>query len=95
MRRTGKTTRKIDEAIQELFKHGRIIVPNPQEADSNLFNNMVSVKYSDVPVFIDEDHQKGNMAQEYFKDKLLSRLHAEHNGYFDVKHNYLIISHAL
>jgi len=31
MRRSGKTTRRIDDAIQVLFTHGEIIIPSKEE----------------------------------------------------------------
>ena len=69
MRRSGKTTRTVDEAIQYLFNNKSI----------NLHLNDFSK--SD---FVDFDAEKHNLAQKYFIDKLINRLNIEHHGSFKV-----------
>lgn len=72
MRRSGKTTRLIDHAIQVLFKEGRILAPITWDYDY-----MVKVG-EDKLLMIDEDWKRGNRAQTDFIERLLKRLESEH-----------------
>lgn len=65
MRRSGKTTRLIDTAIQALFERG--------ELHLSLNDNVKSD-------FLDPDSRKGNKAQRDFVDRLIKRLSIEHSG---------------
>lgn len=75
MRRTGKTTRLIDEAIQTLFNDGIICVPK-----APIYSEKINHKR--VKVFIDPNHSNMNHAQDYFRARLRRRLEIEHEGCF-------------
>lgn len=51
MRRTGRTTRIVDDAIQKLFKYGEVIVPLHMDGDFDIRN--LDLIVSD-PDWIDE-----------------------------------------
>ena len=72
MRRSGKTTRMVDEAIQHLFNNKNI----------NLHLTILST--SD---FVDVDAERHNLAQKYFIDMLIKRLENEHHGAFKIDKN--------
>ena len=80
MRKEGKTTRLIDDAIQTLFKEGSICVPHESELP---FNSRGII----LKIFIDEDAHETNRAQSHFRDRLFSRLFEEHRGSFNIKGN--------
>ena len=65
MRRSGKTTRLIDEAIQELFKKGEL---------------KLSLNYNVKSDFLDRDSTSENRAQRDFVDRLIQRLSIEHRN---------------
>lgn len=80
---SGKTTRLIDAAIQELFTNGKICIP---------FNDQLShekLRGFDAQVFIDVDASVDKMAQQHFRDKLILRLSNEHDGYFRIRDNMI------
>jgi hypothetical protein len=81
MRRSGKTTRLIDKAVQHLFEHGYIRVLLNHEIFDNTFDKRYT-KEQQLPLvkFIDQDALPDNRAQLHFLTALSSRLAYEH-GY--------------
>lgn len=72
-RRTGKTTRKIDESVQRLFNEGQIVL-----AKRNYLNKITeSIK--------DEDATENNLAQTEMIQRLFRRLKSEHENCYEVK----------
>ena len=72
MRRSGKTTRMVDEAIQHLFNN------------KNINLHLTILSKSD---FVDVDAERHNLAQKYFIDMLIKRLENEHPGAFKIDKN--------
>ena len=72
MRRSGKTTRMVDEAIQHLFNN------------KNINLHLTIFGKSD---FVDVDAERHNLAQKYFIDMLIKRLENEHRGAFKIDKN--------
>mgnify|MGYP000570683064 CR=1 FL=1 len=64
MRRSGKTTRLIDQAVQTLFQKRELYLCSFHNDKSDL---------------LDPDSAPGNHAQRNFVDRLLDRLSIEHN----------------
>jgi len=62
-RRTGRTTRKVDKAIQHLFTKKELVIYDDYHKDSD---------------FCDHDAKKHYTAERYFINILLSRLRNEH-----------------
>ncbi|MBS3914831.1 MAG: hypothetical protein KG003_10040 [Bacteroidetes bacterium] len=83
MRRSGKTTRLINEAIEILFKEKIIYIPTKQgirtpnkwESKADKFN------------LIDPDYSESNMAQEDFIRRIFNRAMAEHPGQIEIDRN--------
>lgn len=69
MRRKGKTTRLVNEAIEYFFKNSELILYTDYNVKSN---------------FLDPDAKLHNLAQKYFINTLLKRLESEHYGQFKV-----------
>lgn len=98
MRRSGKTTRHVNDAIEALFKYREIIVPI--ENDYCVVSEWESLKSSMKPeqVIVDEDamllpgHNNGmtNNVQRELLHRIMKRLRSEHYWIFTGKH--LIIS---
>lgn len=74
MRRSGKTTRLIDKAIQTLFESGMIFIPTWYSMNQYKRGKR-AIK---IPTFIDVDAHYANFAQENFSNRLLKRLEYEH-----------------
>lgn len=84
MRRSGKTTRAIDTAVQKLFELGKIYVPtlnilNSSEKDIQKICDFVQ---------LDPNIEIGH-AQRFFRDTLLWRLHTEHKGQVTLEGNWI------
>lgn len=80
MRATGKTTRLINEAIEQLFLYGKILVPiNSQYEKITSIGN-----YIGFPIIIEQDRTDDNTQKELF-DKIIARLELEHKGQFEVE----------
>ena len=85
MRRTGKTTLLIDEAIQELFTKGEVYIPNSQQALKLVYSKdgrrgKTSEKFSQMVKFIDHDFCKEHHdVQDFFADRFRARLFTEHS----------------
>lgn len=84
MRRTGMTTRKVDEAIQMLFKHGFIQIP----IAPSRFQNKQPENY-----ILDDAVYNASFApvQNHLKSKILDRLRNEHY-HIELEINNTIIS---
>lgn len=88
MRRNGKTTRTIDEAIQKLFIDGEIIIPTKVQIEyytshileDKRWNNDKITEYENKAV-IDSDWSLG-YAQDDFRRRILKRLEFEHRDMF-------------
>ena len=72
MRRSGKTTRAVDNAIQVLFKYGAIYIPTKTQIKNNDFDG---IPYSQIVK--DEDWYEGK-AQDEFARRIYNRLQIEH-----------------
>jgi len=85
MRRDGKTTRLINDAIEEMFKKGKICVPlKHPKSIKELKDAMAKDFFKDTKtkIFIDEDSKITNSIQKNFRERLVRRLDTEHTGYF-------------
>ena len=81
MRRSGKTTRLIDEAVQHLFEHGYIrILMNSEIYREEFYRRFKPEQINNFKKFIDPDSLPGNRAQIHFLEALSHRLAYEH-GY--------------
>lgn len=101
MRRTGRTTRVIDVAIQKLFENGCIVIPSRDNLTEgrNLYVKGKSEKIIQDLV-IDPDYNEGSSVQIVLFEKILRRLEVEHdrrlftidrgNGRISVKKDCLI-----
>jgi len=81
MRRSGKTTRLIDGAVQHLFEHGYIrILMNSEIYREDFYRGFTPEQVGHFKKFIDQDALPDNRAQLHFLTALSSRLAYEH-GY--------------
>ena len=72
-RRSGRTTRLVDFAIQYLFREKKLyLVSGPDATESDI---------------VDEDHLLNNTAQENFIKVLLKRIEIEHAHQFVIQQN--------
>jgi len=81
MRRSGKTTRLIDDAIQYLFTNKTLFIETSSglsRGESSKMPNM-DVKFDNV------GDSKFFLAQKYFIQRLLERLNNEHQHCFEVE----------
>jgi len=89
MRRSGKTTRMIDAAIQELFTTGTVYVPSGAEAKTlrkeHGYRGYTNMEYMSMTKFIDMEDGDGVKVQDYFSDKFRKRLYSEHNRTYFVE----------
>ena len=82
MRRSGKTTRLIDKAVQHLFEKGSIrILLNNEIFNEEITSKMTDKEKADYFEFVDQDAAKGNYAQRDFLDRFSNRLLYEHKHY--------------
>lgn len=96
MRKDGKTTRLIDEAIQHLFEKGEIKFLSNQdifEKHQDWRRGLSVGQVNDRLKFIDYDATKTNKAQENFIHRFARRLSIEHDGCYRVhnKHHFTVI----
>lgn len=98
MRKTGKTTRLIDQAIQHLFTNGTLFVPTSwlykeKGGFGKVFRGTGANTYD---VFSDPDWEPGNRAQHDFLKRLENRIIREHGDSISitrvVKTNYVVFS---
>ena len=80
MRRTGKTTRLIDQAIQSLFANDQLYLLKKQAL--NKFRNIIK---DGSTLFVDPDHRMSNQAQYDFIYRVMKRLEVEHAGTYKLK----------
>ena len=80
MRRSGKTTRMIDEAVQYLFEKGELYLFKKCG-----FKNAVRTLTNHQKLFVDPDHKMSNQAQQDFIYRVMKRLEVEHNGSHKIK----------
>ena len=73
MRRSGKTTRLVDYAIQSLFSTGYIKVPSIHELKEGL--------YRESNIIVDEDAGVGDNIQKHLFDVIMCRLEVEHRSH--------------
>ena len=82
MRRTGKTTRLIDQAIQSLFNNGQLYLLRKHAVGN--FRNIIK---NGSTLFVDPDHKMSNMAQNEFVYRVMKRLEFEHTQSCTMKMN--------
>lgn len=80
MRRSGQTTRLIDQSIQELFNKGKLFL-----LKKNALRRSAGIVPVGQTLFIDPDHMMSNRAQEEFIYRVLKRLESEHKGSHKIK----------
>ena len=80
MRRTGKTTRLIDQAIQSLFANDQLYLLKKQAISK--FRNIIK---DGSTLFVDPDHRMSNQAQQNFIYRVMKRLEFEHKGSHKIK----------
>ena len=77
MRRLGRTTRLVDNAIQTLFQEGEIFIPDSSWLESN-GRGFTKEEIEKRNLFIDVEGT--GFSQKYFLRRLMRRLNAEHPG---------------
>jgi len=82
MRKTGKTTRVIDDAIQKLFIVGKITVPSKSILERDSFYRGRKVN-SDV-IIVDPDWRISNTVQRDLFERIARRVHVEHSQSVDI-----------
>jgi hypothetical protein len=87
MRRSGKTTRLIDEAVQALFNEGEIIIPDGRWINDEHKRGFSIQQIDKINRFIDDVYSPNGESQERFKRLLIRRLSIEHQDAFEVKGN--------
>ena len=75
MRRSGKTTRAIDEAVQKLFNLGGIVIP--RTSFSTMSERLLQTVPKEYPICVDPDYMSGR-AQIEFLRLLKLRIRNEH-----------------
>jgi len=80
MRRSGQTTRLIDQAVQELFKKGQLFLLRKAA-----LNRSRSIVPENSDLLVDPDHRMSNQAQNNFVYRVMKRLEAEHYGSHKIK----------
>lgn len=81
MRRSGKTTRLIDQAVQHLFEHGYIrILMNSEIYREDFYRSFKPEQIEHFKKFIDPDATPDNRAQIHFVEALSHRLAYEHGN---------------
>lgn len=88
LRRSGKTTRTIDQAIQALFKYGIIYVPLNTE---KLHGILAIGDFGPEQIIIDQDAHISNRVQEHLLNSIFRRLQIEHQDQFRVTEVELIV----
>ncbi len=84
MRRSGKTTRKVDEAVQKFFENGAMLIPNNDEIRKGDFNGELK---DQVIIDPDVEIENPNMCQHELKYRIVRRLEIEHHNQFQVNGN--------
>ena len=69
-RRTGRTTRIVDQAVQTFFEEGQIIVP---------YSSTDTKGFKKSQIIVDPDHEEiGDTIQRHLLGKIMRRLTMEH-----------------
>lgn len=79
-RRTGKTTRTVNLAIEKLFEYGSIIIPFQHELQQE--NNFI--RGSRTPLIIDPDWEKSPTVQLELLRRVIKRLHHEAGDFVSI-----------
>ncbi|RDY58019.1 hypothetical protein [Flagellimonas nanhaiensis] len=87
MRRTGKTTRLVDLAIQTLFEKGEIFIADMKWIESER-RGFTSDEIADRDKFIDEIDASQRI-QNHLMSRILKRLESEHHGQFEVNGRFI------
>lgn len=90
MRRSGKTTRMIDAAIQELFTTGQVYIPSGARLkvllDKHGERGYEAEEYNRMIRYNDMDGFDSSKIQDYFCKRFKDRLFFEHgSSKFEVK----------
>lgn len=80
IKKSGQTTRLIDNAIQHLFKNSNLYL-----LKKNAIKRSNSIVPNNCFVFIDPDHKMSNQAQQNFIYRVLKRLESEHSESHKIK----------
>jgi hypothetical protein len=81
MRRSGKTTRLVDEAVQYLFRRGVIeFIPPGEVLDLNYVIGRLEIDKQMLLKFVDTDAYETPNAQDFFINQFCKRLSIEHYG---------------
>lgn len=80
MRRSGQTTRLIDQAIQHLFTNRQLYLL--KKSALSKANYFLPEKET---LFVDPDHKMCNQAQQNFIYRVMKRLESEHLGSHKIK----------
>ena len=87
-RRSGNTTRLINDAVEALFTEGEIFIP-----DSNwLEKSKEGFALSEIEKrnrFIDFNERPTGNTQRHFKRRLIKRLDLEHQYQYEVSGNWI------
>jgi hypothetical protein len=75
---SGKTTRKVDEAIQKIFKYGFLHIPSKRQIESTVVNCKSAIECDPDTIIIDEDWVHSDGVQSALMDKIVRRLMWEH-----------------
>lgn len=87
MRRSGKTTKIIDAAIQQLFTEGEIWIPSKYKIRSVDVYDVKHFEFNEeykVKAVIDEDWNKG-YAQEDLSERIIRRIDLEHKYQYEIE----------
>lgn len=87
MRRTGKTTRSVDKAIQKLFRYGEITVPSKGQIDSGTLD----VGIEEGTIIVDPDWMDGDRVQDHLRSRILRRLQEEHKPDIEISNSRIIL----
>ena len=80
MRRSGKTTRAVDDAIQRLFTIGEIWILKSEYLEKYQENLLLNYNTLELKQKVVYDYDwKGNNMQRIFYDKIKKRLDNEHS----------------
>lgn len=93
MRRSGRTTRTVDEAIQTLFTKGSILIPYSSITELQRSTSRVSGVLQ-IPIIVDPDYFQADVQRD-IQQLILNRLKSEHPGYYSVDvtdKKYIIIT---
>ena len=88
-RKTGKTTRTVDEAIQQILKYNKIFIPTKHQLKREVLklNGINPIRgYPNEITVIDPDWTDSQAVQEFLWRRIIKRLQYEH-GHLIIKTN--------